>query len=66
MKIYRIIILFSSVVSIFIAEDLTLNGKSTHLNAPVKSSKIITGFSFDASYIPSVSLVYPNIKIVQQ
>ena len=35
-------------VNIFIADDFTLNGKSTHLNAPVKSSKIITGFSFEA------------------
>ena len=28
--------------------DFALNGKSTHLNAPVKSSKIITGFSGEA------------------
>ena len=40
--------------SIFIAEDLTLNGKSTSLESVVKSSKIMTG-TFE--YIPLVSLV---------
>ncbi len=39
------------------------NEKSTHLKAPVKSSKIITGFSEVAWYIPSVSFVYPKIKV---
>jgi hypothetical protein len=35
-------------VSIFIADDFTLKGKSTHLNAVVKSSKIMTGFCLEA------------------
>ena len=42
-KIYRRVVRFSSACKIFIADDLTLKGKSTHLKAPVKSSKIITG-----------------------
>ena len=37
--------------------DHLLNG-----NAPVKSSKIITGFSGDAWYNPSVSSVYPKMN----
>ena len=44
-------------VNIFIAEDFTLKGKSTHLNAAVKSSKIITGLSIEALYIFSISFV---------
>ena len=39
---------------IFIAEDLTLNGKSTNLDSVVKSSNIIQG---KLSYIPDNSLV---------
>ena len=35
--------IFPFTLSIFIAEDLTLNGKSTYFDSVVKSSKIITG-----------------------
>lgn len=48
----------------FIAPDLTLKSKSTNLLVVVKSSKIITGFSGDALYIPSVSFVYPSINVL--
>ena len=44
---------------IFIAEDLTLKLKSTYFDSVVKSSNIIVGILVN---IPSVSLVYPNIK----
>ena len=47
--------------NIFIADDLALNGKFTNLFAVVKSSKIITGRLF--SNTPSVSFVYPKIKV---
>ncbi|HBN00356.1 MAG TPA: hypothetical protein DD384_03885 [Firmicutes bacterium] len=48
-----------SAVRIFIADDFTLNGKSTYLLSVVKSSKMITGKSF---FIPVVSFVYPIIN----
>lgn len=44
-KAYFVLINFSFAVSIFIADDFTLNGKSTYLLSVVKSSKIITGKS---------------------
>ena len=45
------------------ADDLTLKGKSTHLLAVVKSSNKITGLSFSAGKMPSVSLVFPKTKV---
>ena len=50
----------SLTINIFIADDLTLKSKSINLDAVVKSSNIITLFS--VWYIPSFSLVYPNIN----
>ena len=44
---------------LFIAEDFTLNGKSTYLESVVKSSKIMVG---NLLYIPVVSFVYPRIN----
>ena len=41
------------------AEDFTLNGKSTSFESVVKSSKMIVG---KLLYIPLVSFVYPNIN----
>ena len=49
----------SWICSIFIADDLTLKGKSINREAVVKSSKIIQG---NLLYTPSVSLVYPIVK----
>ena len=46
---------------IFIAEDLTLKGKSTNFVAVVKSSKMITG-RFSLEYTPFSSLVKPRRK----
>jgi hypothetical protein len=39
----NLIFVFSLASKIFIADDFTLNGKSTNFVAVVKSSKIITG-----------------------
>ena len=47
------------ICNIFIAEDFTLNLKSTYWVAVVKSSKIITG---NSSKILSVSSVYPKMN----
>ena len=44
---------------IFIAEDFTLNGKSTYFESVVKSSKIMHG---KLEYIPLVSFVCPIMK----
>ena len=44
---------------IFIADDFTLNGKSTYLESVVKSSKIITGRLL---HTPNSSFVLPIIK----
>jgi hypothetical protein len=46
---------------IFMAEDFTLKGNVTYLIAVVKSSNIIVGTFVN---MPSVSLVYPNIKVL--